>query len=168
MCDFQFLPIVSENDDYNAEGEIIYEKICPKKLPSLEWFVYVQHCIIYNIYLLIFTTKSVFYIFRSKEISKQKRFQFPQVFSRFDSANYSLYLNPGERFNMFSTSIKPDALNVYDMKIQRKPHISAKKLSACIGILDPNVKIPEQPSKFILTVIEKRGITEFYNKVKKV
>lgn len=121
----------------------------------------------YNIFcVMIFYI--VLLIFRSKEISKQKRFYIPQVFSRFDAPNYTLYLNPGERFSMFSNSIKPDSLNVYDTKIQRKTHVSAKKLSACISIVHPNVKIPEQPSELILRVIERRGITEIYSKVKKV
>lgn len=39
LCDFQFLPIISEKNDCEADGEMIYDKICPKQLPSLEWFV---------------------------------------------------------------------------------------------------------------------------------
>lgn len=111
---------------------------------------------------------SFLFVFRSQEISKQRRFYFPQVFSRFDASNYALYLNAGERFSMFSNSIKPNSLNVYDTKIQKKTHVSAKKFSACISILHPNVKIPEQPSELILSIIKRRGITEIYNKVKKV
>lgn len=39
LCDFQFLPIISERNDRESEGEIIYDKICPKQLPNLDWFV---------------------------------------------------------------------------------------------------------------------------------
>lgn len=38
LCDFQYLPIVSEENSFESEGEIVYNKICPKKIPSLEWF----------------------------------------------------------------------------------------------------------------------------------
>lgn len=107
-------------------------------------------------------------IFSSKEISMQHRFYFPQLFSRFDNSNYSLFLNAGERFSMFSNSIKPDSLAMYESKSQKKTHISAKKLSACLSIIHPNVKIPEEPAELIMTIIKKRGIIEEYNKVKKV
>lgn len=39
LCDFQLLPVVSEKDAFESEGEFIYEKICPKEIPSLDWFV---------------------------------------------------------------------------------------------------------------------------------
>lgn len=108
------------------------------------------------------------FISSSKEISTQHRFYFPQLFSRFDASNFNLYLNAGERFSMFSNNIKPDSLNMYENKSQKKSSVSAKKLSACLSIIQPNVKIPEEPSELITTIIKKRGITEAYNKVKKV
>lgn len=69
---------------------------------------------------------------------------------------------------MFSNSIKPDSLTVYENKSQKKSSVSAKKLSACLSIIQPNVKIPEEPCELIMTIIKKRGITDAYNKVKKV
>lgn len=39
LCDFQLVPVVSEKDHCEAEGEVMYEKICPKEIPSLDWFV---------------------------------------------------------------------------------------------------------------------------------
>lgn len=39
LCDFQLLPMVSDKDNFEAEGEVIYEKICPKEIPSFDWFM---------------------------------------------------------------------------------------------------------------------------------
>lgn len=111
---------------------------------------------------------SILFIFRSKEISSQYKFYIPQIFSRYDLPNTSLYLNAGEKFNMFSKSIKPDSHGMNENKVHRKSHVSAKKLSVCLSIVDPNVKLPEKPSDLIISIIKKRGLLEIYNQLNKV
>lgn len=113
---------------------------------------------------MILTT--IYIIFRAKEIRNQPRFYIPQIFSRLDACNNTLYLNAGERFNLFCNAIKPESLTMYETK--KKSHLSAKKLSACVNLTEPNVKIPEEPIDVILTIIKRRGILDMHKRIKQV
>lgn len=89
----------------------------------------------------------------------------PQIFSRFDASNYTLHLNSGEKFNLFNNTIKTEST---ENKNPRRVQTSTKKLSALLNITDPNVKVPEAPLEILLTIVERRGLLNSYNGLKKV
>ncbi|XP_018567955.1 general transcription factor 3C polypeptide 5 isoform X2 [Anoplophora glabripennis] len=141
MCDFQYLPLVASNAA-NDNVEYIYEKILPKKLPTLEWLL-------------------------SKETSSQPKFFIPPSFARIDISQNKLYLNTAEKLN---SNVRPELSKLSEnVKSTKKPKkILIKHVSIFVNLQTPNVQIPDQPLTYTMELIKEKNLEKQYINVRKL
>lgn len=142
VCDFQYVPIIPENEDNEeSQCEYLYNKILPDKLPTLEWFT-------------------------QKEQKEMPTFFLPACFSRFEITHNRLYLNASEKYGM----LRPEVTNLFNANRQktRPKHISMKNISVSIDFQKPNVQIPIQPLTYAMELVEERGLKEKYTILQRV
>ncbi|KAJ8918182.1 hypothetical protein NQ315_014048 [Exocentrus adspersus] len=138
MCDFQYLPLISNNTTKD-KVEYIYDRVLPEKLPTLEWFL-------------------------SKETSNQPKFFVPPNFARIDTSQNKLYLNSSEKIG---TNLRPELIeNVKQTK--RLKNISTKQISIFVNLQIPNVQVPDQPLSYTMELIKEKKLEDQYRVVKEL
>lgn len=87
-------------------------------------------------------------------------FFLPACFSRFETSQNRLYLNPGEKFGM----MRPEVTNFFNSTRQktRPKYSSMKNLSTSIDFQKANVQVPIQPFTAAMELVEERGLKEKY------